>query len=166
MPLRFEPRSGSSYDSISGITIPAPRILPGELADGTTVTEYQYSFYLDGKRIGGLGFHGTDQLAENNGHPERASTFDLGHDWLITSILKFKTMIGNVDSDFSFVRDIAEGLVMTYAGQPDKIENLRYVAITTADALGIAGVVIPDQDLVAPDGHIVLAEVYVPVDPH
>lgn len=162
MPLRFAARSDSSHDSISGITIPAPRILPGELADGTAATEYQYSFYLDGKRIGGLGFHGTDELTENNGHPARATTFDLGHNWLITSLLELKKMIGNVDSDFSFVRDLAQGLAMACSDRPNSVEHLRYVAITTASALATAGVLIPDQNLVGSHSHVVLAEVYVP----
>lgn len=164
MPLCFEPRPYSSFDPVSGITIPGPRLLPGELSDGTVVTEYQYAFYLGDRRVGGLGFHGTDQIEEINGHTERVFTFDLGHDWLITSILKFKEMIGNADNDFSFLRDLAQGLVMAYGGQTDNVENLRYVAITTASALAIARVLIPDQGLVACDGHVVLAEAYVPVN--
>ncbi|MEN5286595.1 hypothetical protein ABE494_11720 [Stenotrophomonas lactitubi] len=166
MRLCFEPRPYSSFDPVSGITIPRPRVLPGELADGTVVTEYQYAFYHGDKRVGGLGFHGTDQLAEINGHTERVFTFDLGHDWLITYMLEFKTMVGNSDTDFSFLRDLAQGLAMAYAGQTDNVEDLRYVAITTVSALAIAGVLTPDRGLVASDSHVVLAEAYVPVNAH
>lgn len=166
MPLCFEPRIYSSFDPVSEITIPRPRILPGELADGTVVTEYQYAFYLGDKRVGGLGFHGTNRLAETDGHTERVFTFDLGHDWLITYMLEFKTMVGNVDNEFSFLRDFAQGLAMAYTGQTDNVEDLRYVAITTASALAIAGVLIPDQVLVASGDHIVLAEAHVPVNAH
>lgn len=166
MPLCFESRPYSSFDPVSGITIPRPRILPGELADGTVVTEYQYAFYLGERRIGGLGFHGTTQLAEINGKWERVFTFDLGHDRLITCMLEFKTMVGNVDNDFSFLREFAQGLAIAYTGQTDNVEDLRYVAITSASALAIAGLLIPDQVLVASDDHIVLAEAHVPVNAH
>lgn len=166
MPLCFEPRPYSSFDPVSGITIPRPRILPCELADGTVVTEYQYALYLGDKRIGGMGFHGTDQLAETNGHTERVLTFDLGHHWLITHMIEFKTLVGNVDSDFSFLRNLAQGLALAYACQTDNVEDLRYVAITTVSALSIAGVLIPDHVPVASDGHVVLAEADVPVNAH
>lgn len=55
MPLDFQSRLGAAYDAASGITIPEPRTLPMTMPDGSPGTEYQYAFYQNGRRIGGLG---------------------------------------------------------------------------------------------------------------
>jgi hypothetical protein len=58
MPLDFQSRRGAAYDAASGITIPEPRTLPMTMPDGSPGTEYQYAFYQNGRRIGGLGVWG------------------------------------------------------------------------------------------------------------
>lgn len=166
MPLNFQPRSGSSFDPISGITIPEPRILPARLPDGSAGTEYQYAFYLNHVAIGRLGFCGSDYIAEANGARERVFEFDLGHDWLIKSMLEFKRKIADSDDDMGFLRSLANGLVMAYAGQTDNDENLRYVAITTPDALVHAGVLVSDEGGTSSEGMCVLAEVSIPAHTH
>lgn len=158
----FQPRLDSSFDPIHRVSIPEPRILPAALPDGQQVTEYQYAFIRDGRRIGGLGFFGTDAEVKTDGLTEWVFTFDLGHDWLVSSMVEFKQTLGDTDDDFTFVRSLANGLVMAYAGQVDNEDNLRYVAITTSAALAQAGVEIPGGTDVAADDVIVLAQVAVP----
>jgi len=77
MPLSFQPRSHSSYDPTSDVSIPRPRILPTTLASGEGGTEYHYSFFRGEDRIGGLGFDGPDVVVETDGYREWVFTFDL-----------------------------------------------------------------------------------------
>lgn len=165
MPLCFQPESASSFDPGTGVSIPQPRILPTTLQDGQPGTEYQYAFIRDGKMIGGLGFSGADAMVETAGQREWVFTLDLGRDRLITSMLEFKQTLANQDEDFDFVRGLAQGLVLAYAGRTDNSGNVRYMAVTTAEALDRAGVSISEGRQGASDGTIVLAEVAIPAHP-
>lgn len=166
MVLQFQPQPRSSLDPISGIAIPRPRMLPTTLSNGQPGTEYQYAFVREGKAIGGLGFDGSEQVVETEGRRERIFTFDLGHDWLIQYMVQLKLALGIATDDFSFVRGLAEGLVMAFAEQVDNDENLRYVVITTKDALSAAGVPAPEDIIRHPSDIIVLAETAVPSHAH
>lgn len=158
----FQPQLRSSFDPIHRVSIPQPRTIPAALPDGQQGTEYQCAFIRDGRAIGGLGFFGTDAEVEAAGLKEWVFTLDLGHDWLVSSMLEFKQTLGDTDGDFAFVRSLANGLVMAYAGQVDNEDNLRYVAITTSEAMAQAGVEIPGGTHVAAGDVIVLAQVVVP----
>ncbi|WP_313347905.1 hypothetical protein [Stenotrophomonas sp.] len=63
--------------------------------------------------------------------------------------------------DFTFLRGLAQGLVLAYAGCNGNDDNLRYVALTNVGALEGAGVLISDDSLIQPDGQLVLAAVTV-----
>ena len=162
MALQFQPQPRSSLDPVSGIASPRPRMLPTTLSNGQPGTEYQYSFVRDGKTIGGMGFDGSEQVVEAAGCRERVFTFDLGHDWLIQYLVQLKLALGIPADDFSFVRNLAEGLVMAFAGDADSEENLRYLVITTGEALSAAGVVAPEDITLRHSKIIVLAEAEVP----
>lgn len=162
MPLCFQPETASSFDPNTGVSIPQPRILPTTLPDGQPGTEYQYAFTRDGKMMGGLGFSGPNAIVETGGHREWVFTLDLGRDRLITSMLEFKQTLGNQDDDYDFLRAFAQGQVLAYAGRTDNKMNYRYAAVTTPEALVRAGVSIPVEGALKPNGKIVLAEVAVP----
>lgn len=162
MPLNFQPRSHSSYDPVSDVSIPRPRILPTTLSSGQRGTEYQYAFIRDGKRIGGLGFEGPDAIVEIEGRREWVFTFDLTHEQTIRSMLSFKDAFGSTDDDLTYLRDLSLGLVLAYAGRTDNDQNLRYVAITTSEALASAGVVIFDTSSLVPESTLVLSEIAIP----
>lgn len=162
MPLHFQAKSDSSFDPVSGVTIPEPRILPGKLPDGSAVTEYQYSFFRGEDRIGGLGFEGPDAIIESDGYREWVFTFDLTREQSIRSMLRSKEDIGSTDDDFTYLRGLAQGLVLAYAGRTDNEDNLRYIAVTSIEALDQAGVPIAGAISVLPDGKVVLAEASVP----
>lgn len=126
MPLCFQPRPASSFDPNTGVSIPQPRTLPATLPDGQPGMEYQYAFIRDGKMIGGLGFLGPNAIVETGGHRECVFTLDLGRDRLITSMLEFKQTLGNQDDDYDFLRALAQGMVLAYAGRTDDKVNYRY----------------------------------------
>lgn len=158
MPLDFQARSSSSHDRVSGITALVSRILPAELADGTQGTEYEYAFYQNGKRIGALGFLGTDRVIESDGWREHVFFFDLGHEWLVQDLMALKKRIANLDDDFIFLQHFSNGLVLANAGKAHNRENLRYVATTTMAALANSAIVLPGKSPASSGGAIVLAE--------
>lgn len=162
MPLSFQPRSHSSYDPTSDVSIPRPRILPTTLANGEGGTEYQYSFFRGEDRIGGLGFDGPDVVVETEGCREWVFTFDLTREQTIQSMLRSKEDFGSTDEDLTFLRGLAQGLVLAYAGRTDNEDNLRYVAVTSVEALDQADVHITGAIPVLSDGRVVLAEAAVP----
>ncbi|WP_421569017.1 hypothetical protein [Stenotrophomonas sp. PD6] len=162
MPLSFQPRSHSSYEPVSDVSIPRPRVLPATLSSGGKGTEYQYSFYRGDDRIGGLGFDGPDEIVVIDGSREWVFTFDLGREAIIKSMLRYKPDFGETDDDFTFLRGLAQGLVLAYAGRTDNDDNLRYVAVTNLEALERAGVRMTAESVALSDGIVVLAEVAVP----
>ncbi|WP_217539216.1 hypothetical protein [Stenotrophomonas sp. GbtcB23] len=162
MRLSFQPRSHYSYDPTSDVSIPRPRILPTTLASGEGGTEYHYSFFRGEDRIGGLGFDGRDVVVETDGYREWVFTFDLTREQTIQSMLRSKADFGSTDEDLTFLRGLAQGLVLAYAGQMDNEDNLRYIAVTSVEALDQAGVPIAGAIPVHPDKKVVLGEAAVP----
>ena len=135
MPLEFERQPGSAVDRRTGVTITAPRILPASPPEDPSHTEYQYLFYLNGQRVDGLGLFGSDEIVETQNGRERVFTLDLGRDWVLKSILGFKQTLNNQDSHFAFLCSVAQGLVLANMDHSSARYGVRYVAITTAEAL-------------------------------
>lgn len=131
------------------------------LANGARVTEYQYAFYREQRMVWRLGFWGPDALVDAAGRREWIFTFDLGHDWLIASMLALKRAIPHEGDDLLFLRGLAQGMVLAYAGQPDSEEDMRYRVITTSAALVAAGTIVPGSLPVSPVGIAVLADVLI-----
>lgn len=162
MPIDFKPVVSSAFDEQSGISIPQPRMLPTTLPDGRNGIEYQYVFRLKDKRIGALGIFGHEVIFKESGRRVRMFTIDLSQDAEYKALFRFKQTIGNVDSDFDFIRDVACGLVNVFAGMKTNDDEQRHVVVTTIEALGRHGVGVPDGVHPLPDGMIVLASVVVP----
>lgn len=163
MPLNFQPASHSAIDPVRDISIPRPRILPTTLRDGTPGTEYQYAIYRGDQRIGGLGFEGSDEIVQKPGCQEWVFTFDLCREQTIRSMLTLKAELDAGAGDFQFLQDIAQGLVMAYAGRTDNEEGLRYRAVTSVEALQTTAVAVPeDLSAFAEQRAVVLAEAVVP----
>lgn len=162
MPFNFQPFSHSAVDPINNVSVLRPRMLPVALSNGDQGTEYQYSFYRGDKRIAGLGMEGHDEIVEREGYTEHVFWLDLGRVPFIKTLIDYKPEFGATGNDFVYVRGIAQGLVMAFAGRTDNDENLRYVAVTKADALTAAGVLIPDGTPIGEDGTVLLAEIVIP----
>lgn len=163
MPLAFERQPGSAVDRQSGVTITAPRVLPASSPEDPSHTEYQYLLYLNGRRVDGLGLFGTEQLIETQNGPERVFTLDLGRDWVLKSILGFKRKLNNSDDDLAFLHSLSQGLVLANMDHSSTRYAVRYVAVTTNEALARNGIV--TKDLPRPHGEVrvVLADAFNPV---
>jgi len=164
MPIDFKPTASAAFDERSGVSIPQPRMLPATLPDGRNGIEYQYVFRLKDERIGALGIFGSEVALEVSGQREWLYTLDLSQDAAFEALFRFKQAIGNADSDFDFIRDVACGLVNVFAGRNNNTDAQRNVVVTTVEALGRHGIGVPDAVHPLPDGTIVLANVFVPAD--
>ncbi|MDR6095967.1 hypothetical protein [Stenotrophomonas sp. SORGH_AS_0321] len=163
MPIFFQALSNSSYDPISRISIPRPRVLPADLEDGRPGTEYQYSLIRDGASLDGLSCYGSETMLGEGVNREWAYTIDLGHERLIRTVVGFKKLfVDAAEDDYVFLCEFAWGLVLAYAGRTDNDEGMKYAATTTAEALANAGILIYDQKAIAADGVLILAEASIP----
>lgn len=112
--------------------------------NGVVGTEYHYSLYRGDDRIGGLGLIGSDEVVEHGGVREHVFWLDLAREQVIRALLDYKQDFGATDEDFAYLRGIAHGLVVAFAGRTENEENLRYVAVTSIEALSAAGVLVSD----------------------
>lgn len=157
MPLAFERQPGSAVDRQSGVTITAPRMLPASPPEDPSHTEYQYLFYLNGHRVDGLGLFGSDEMVETPNGRERVFTLDLGRDWVLKSILGFKQTLSNTDSYLTFIRSQAQGLVLANMDDRNTRHAVRYIAVTTGEALARTNVSTTDPIISSDGTTIVLA---------
>lgn len=163
MPFHFQAKPYSSLDPISETEIPRPRIGPTVLADGRHGTEYQFAIYRGDSRVGGVGFDGWDEMTQDVGRPVHAFVFDLRQAQVIHAMLTYKQTLGSVDDDFTYLQGLAQGFVLSFAGRTDNDEALRYLAVTSPQALLESQVPVPTNVAQRDDGSIVLASIDVPV---
>ena len=167
MPIVFQALSDSSYDPISRISIPQPRVLPIEGPDGRLGREYQFALIRDGVFLDGLGCLGSESMVYTGQNREWIYTIELGQEHLLKSILGFKKLFGSVeDEGYAFVRDFSRGLVLAYAGRSDNEEKFCYLITTSTDALEKSGITIPGKSSILEDGTVVLARVSIPAHAH
>ncbi|MGH8039318.1 MAG: hypothetical protein ACREPD_16390 [Stenotrophomonas sp.] len=140
------------------ILVPAPRIIAASLPEDPDHTEYQYMFYVAGKRVGGLGLFGWEAMVEGAVGPERVFTLDLGRSWVLESLLRFKQEIGSTDDDLTFVIGMAERLVMANMDHSSSKYGIRYVAETTEELLARHGMTGLSTDMPMTQGRILLAQ--------
>ena len=162
MPFQFQAKPYSSLDPISETEIPRPRIGPTVLADGRHGTEYQFAIYRGDSRVGGVGFDGWDETSEDEGCPFQCFVFDLRHAQVIHAMLAYKQTLGSGDDDFTYLKGLAQGFVLSFAGRTDSDEPLRYLAVTSPQALMDSQIPAPADVVTLADGSIVLASVEVP----
>lgn len=158
MPLNFQSRVGAAYDAASGITIPEPRTLPMTMPDGSPGTEYQYAFYQNGRRIGGLGVWGHNTTVNIEGRDVTLFGLELLNSQIIDSMMNLRDSMENPGHHLRFLFGMARGLVRAHCGKPKKACDLRYVALTTVDTLIQSGFVIPNPQVLSRNGNLVLAE--------
>ncbi|HDS0924510.1 TPA: hypothetical protein QDZ10_003000 [Stenotrophomonas maltophilia] len=161
--MNFEPRPGSAVDERNGIVITAPRVLPASPPEDPSHIEYQYLIHVHGERVDGLGLFGSDEFQGEGSLRERRFTLDLSRDWVLKAALGFKEAIGNTDEKFRFLQGLAEGLVMANLDESSSKYSIRYVAMTTREALAQCGINLMTPNLDELERDIVLAEARVPV---
>lgn len=169
MPLNFVPQRGAAVDRETGLTIYAPRMLP---AEGQDDVEYQYSFDRNDHSIDGLGLYGFELSVRRNGRVQQVFTLDLGREAVLESIFnRVKKSFANEDDDFSFLANLAQGLISVFESRTDNDDDVRYVAITKPSLLSQHGIELPEEfkniadDISLPDGYVAIAEITVPAHP-
>jgi hypothetical protein len=162
LPINFKPLKSSAEDLGNGLFIPAPRSDRIVLADGQDGIEYLYSFLWNDQRVGALALSGSITESEEAGNRTLHFMLDFTDQYVFGSISKLKQAIGNQDDDFSFIRDIARGLLCVFVDRVDNANAHIRVIYTSVEALSRHGVALPADVLPAADGTIVLAEVFVP----
>ncbi|AWH16237.1 hypothetical protein C1922_02285 [Stenotrophomonas sp. ZAC14D2_NAIMI4_7] len=163
MPFHFHANPYSSLDPVSETRIPRPRIEPTVLADGRRGTEYQFAIYRGETRVGGVGFNGWNETSQDSGGPVHSFVFDLRQPQVIHAMLSYKQRLGSLDDDFTYLQGLAQGFAMSFAGRTDNDEVLRYLAVTSRQALMESHVPAPANFTEGDDGSIVLASIDVPV---
>lgn len=163
MPLMFKPLPSSAVDEGNRVVITSPRVLPASPPEDPSHNEYQYLFYVDGARVDGLGLFGADVMIEAEGGRERVFTLDIGRDWVLESIFSFKRTLENTDDDLTFLIGLSQGLVMASMDHGSRKYDIRYVAVTTDDALSRRGMSRSNTNLPSVEGRVVLAEGRIPV---
>lgn len=163
MPLLIERQPGSAVDHESGVTIPAPRIVPASPTEDPSHSEYQYLFYVDGERVDGLGVFGSERMVQAATGPEQIFNLDLGRDWVLRSIFDFKRLLSDTGDQFSFLQSLAQGLVLANMDDSSGRYSVRYVATTDPETLKKFGIEITDPLQLTSDGCIVLANALNPI---
>ena len=158
MSLNFEPQLNSAVDTKSGLTICRPRRLPLE---DPSQTEYQYSIYLNDKRLYGIGLNGVDKLIEKIECKEWIFMLDIGSDW--EGVFRLKKILNNNDRDFVFLKNLAFGLIAVFEKDINANYDSRYLAVVNVELLQQHGIIAPDHAVRLSNGKIVLAEVFIPV---
>ena len=161
MPLHFVPQRGAAVDRETGLTIYAPRMLPASFPENPEHTEYQYNLHRNGDRFYGLGLCGTNKAHNHEGKRELLYTLDLGRDWIFDSVFGLKRELANDEDDFTFLRNIAQGLIAVFYFDNNDY-GCHYCAYSDATVLTNYGICIPDNVEQKSKGEIVLAEEFVP----
>lgn len=143
---------------LNEILVPAPRIVAASLPEDPDHTEYQYAFYVAGKRVGGLGLFGWEAMVEGADGRERVFTLDLGRSWVLDALLRVKQEVGSTDDDASFVLGMAQRLVMANMDHSSSKYGIRYVAASTEEVLARHGITGLSADRPMFEGRIVLAQ--------
>lgn len=165
MSINFRAIGSSAWDEESGILIPTPRMEPATLADGAEGVEWQYEFSRNRGSIGSTFVRSTRRFVDDSQGGAWVFAFDLTAGREINAILDLKKEFSSLDDDFSFIRDIAKGLLTVFAGTTDNLDAQRRLMFTTVEALAYCGVHVAPEAAPDADGRIVLAELFVPAHP-
>lgn len=157
MSINFEPNENTAFDEGTGVTISHPRILPATRSDGSEALEYQYTFRRNGERVGAMGFFGTEDVSVVGGQRAWTQTLDLSPDAVLMDMLRFKQVLGKEGDEFTFICALAEGLLNVFAGSTGNLRAVRYLAISTSEALTRVGAPGLGTHRTLPDGTVILA---------
>lgn len=158
MSIFFEAAHGSSIDKTNNIEIFQPRIHPTGSPDEI---EYQYSIYQGEKRYG-LGCLGICRQPDTKVGSARITTLNLGEDWVIQSMLKLKRRLCNHDDGFTFIMNLARGLVLVFKNRTDNTEAVQYIALTKESTLAAHGIVINETVERFSVNEIILSKISLP----
>ncbi len=148
----------------NGISIPSPRLQADAAAGDSREIEYQYSFHQSGRKLTGLGVGGVEYFIERPGYRERLFTIDLSTLPALTAALRVKPILGGTEDDFTYLRELAEGLLEGFKKEPGTLVNQRYLVFSGVEALSHLSISVPADVVALADGTIALAEAFIPSD--
>ncbi|WP_282295437.1 hypothetical protein [Stenotrophomonas sp. PS02289] len=162
----MDPNSESKtpFYEANGISIGQPRMQADVASGDSREVEYQYSFRQSGQMLTGLGVGGAEYFLNRPGYHERLYTIDLSTRPALEAALRVKPILGSSDDDFTYLRELAQGLLDGFKGEPDGLVNKRYLVFTRVEALSQQPIRVPAGVVPSADGTITLAEAFVPSD--
>jgi hypothetical protein len=96
------------------------------------------------------------------GIKERVFTFNLGDDSALKSVLHLKRILGDHDDDFSFLKELAHGLLMVSQSDTTHNYDVRYIALTKLAVLAGFEISVPSDIKQLNADEVVLDEIFVP----
>lgn len=153
-----------SFFAEAGISIGTPRMQADPPAGDSREIEYQYSLGQSGRRLTGLGLGGTEYFIQRSGHHERLFTIDLSTDVAVLAALRVKPIVGSTQDDYTFLVDLAEGLLVGFKREPGTLLGQRYLVFSRPETLSRLSIRVPADVVPRADGTISLAEAFVPSD--
>ena len=161
MSLDFYPQQRIVVDSIAGIKIYPPRVLPAPSPSDSERVEFEYSIYR-GDVSYSFNVFGHEQVQERGGRRERAYTLSIDLDWMLEDALRLKSQWSLPGDEFSFLCEFARGLVGVLALRLNIDEDARYSAMICTAVLGRHNISVPEKSISNHSGWVVLAEIFVP----
>lgn len=160
MPSTFYPDARSEAEMQNAVRVSLARLQGG----GPSPAEYEYVFYRNDERIGIAGVcGGLDWYSRKEVCREDIYSLDFTHPQSLRCLLKEKSALGSTEDDFSYLRRIVHALLAAAGSGVWSGNTVRYVALTTHDALAGAGVPANAHHVLdSLDGYLLLASLEIP----
>ncbi|WP_439450759.1 hypothetical protein [Stenotrophomonas sp. ATs4] len=160
MPSTFYPDATSEAEMQNAVLVSLARLQGG----GPSPAEYEYVFRRNGERVGVAGVSGgLDWYIREEGHWEDIYSLDFTHPQSLRCLLEEKSALGSTEDDFSFLRRIVHALLSAAGSGVRSRHHVRYVALTTQDALAGAGVPANAHHVLdSLEGYLLLAILQIP----
>lgn len=160
MPSTFYPDARSEAEMQNAVRVILSRLQGG----GPSPAEYEYVFRRNDERVGVAGVcGGLDWYSREEGWREDIYSLDFTHPQSLKCLLEEKSALGSTEDDFSFLRRIVHALLAAAGSGVSSPHPVRYVALTTHDALVGAGVPANAHHVLdSLDGYLLLASLEIP----
>ncbi|HDS1037551.1 TPA: hypothetical protein QDZ42_000835 [Stenotrophomonas maltophilia] len=160
MPAVFYPDARSEARLQNAVIVSLARLQGG----GPSPAEYEYVFQRDGERVAVAGVcGGLDWHVREEGCQEDIHSLDLTYPQSLRCLLEQKSELGSTDDDFSFLRRIVHALLAAAGSGVWSDNTVRYVALTTREALTCVGVPATAHHVLdSLDGYLLLASLQIP----
>lgn len=146
------------------ISIGTPRMQADAVTGDSREVEYQYSFHQSGRRLTGLGIGGVEYFIKRPGYRERLFTIDISTHPALTAALRIKPVLGGPEDDFTYLHELAQGLLEGFRRETGSLVNQRYVVFSNVEALAQLSIRVPTGFVPNLNGMLVLAQTFTPAD--
>ncbi|WP_343649743.1 hypothetical protein [Stenotrophomonas sp.] len=160
MPSTFYPDAKSEAEMRNAVRVSLSRLQGG----GPSPAEYWFVFFRNDERVAVAGAQGgLDWPIREEGCRETIYSLDFTHPQSLKCLLSEKSALGSTEDDFSFLRRIVHALLAAAGSGVSSPITVRYVALTTHDALAGAGVPANAHHVLdSLDSYLLLASLEIP----